>query len=870
MRGIHRQPTAVRRRVTAACVLVLLCLVFGPGALAGPVANASTAASGATVAGTGAFADLRVTVSQTANLINQAVMVSWTGGKPTVRGSIYEFGGNYLQIMQCWGTAADGPDRTQCQFGKSSDDRGGFTASKRWLRKTDDGASYVDPLEKAKTAAGKLWEAVPFTSVSGTTSDPLDTSGSDAAISDFDRLSTNEVDFTKTRTDGTGEVQFEVQTKDEASGLGCGEPSTTAAGTVVGRSCWLVVVPRGTTDVDGSVVTGCGANCPAGTEDALASSPLSTTNWANRIVVPLGFQPAGQVCTIGTAELPTIGQEAVSEAVTRWQPTLCSTAKQVFGFSQYSDDSARAQLTSTDPGLVFVSRAADPDSFSAGHTPVYAPVAISGLTIGFFIEERYPSTASADLLARRGRPVTELKLNARLVAKLITQSYQGAVAGKESATELAGNPVDLAHDQEFLALNPDFEAMSARWGFPRLVDMLVPAGHSDALALLWEWLAADPDAKSFLAGTADPYGMKINPANQNLELPRSDIPKGDQHCETVSHSDGTVTTSVDLCTLDMKPYAADMHTAARSAFRGDNLGISDSTVDFTTSPPTLKKNGPEVSGLRGVLALMDTATANRFGLATAKLKNAAGEYVAATPSSLLAAEAAMKPSAVTSVLAPTAASTAAGAYPLTMLSYAATVPAALAEQDAANKVKTALSRKGYAALLRYAGGAGQATGDAPGQLPVGYAPLPQALRAQTLAAASSIANYVAPTTAATATTSTGTGGSGTGTGNSSAGDGGTGASGGGLGTGAGSGSGSGTGSNGTAGTTAPAIPTAVASPTRGVAAQVPATAAPVASARTPTTPLGAIRYALLAVAVLGGVAVAAGPTLLRFAYRYGR
>jgi hypothetical protein len=44
------------------------------------------------------FADLRVTVSQTRNLINQVVTVSWTGGQPT-QPFTGQFGINYLQCQ---------------------------------------------------------------------------------------------------------------------------------------------------------------------------------------------------------------------------------------------------------------------------------------------------------------------------------------------------------------------------------------------------------------------------------------------------------------------------------------------------------------------------------------------------------------------------------------------------------------------------------------------------------------------------------------------------------------------------------------------------------------------------------------------------
>ncbi|MDT4951798.1 MAG: hypothetical protein QOJ37_4393, partial [Pseudonocardiales bacterium] len=96
--------------------------------------------------------------------------------------------------------------------------------------------------------------------------------------------------------------------------------------------------------------------------------------------------------------------------------------------------------------------------------------------------------------------------------------------------------------------------------------------------------------------------------------------------------------------------------------------------------------------------------------------------------SMLAGEKAMKPSAVAGVLASDPGAADQAAYPLTALSYAVTAPSAL---DAA-------AGKDYAAFLRYAASAGQQPGLAPGKLPLGMVPLPDALKAQTTAAAATV------------------------------------------------------------------------------------------------------------------------------------
>ena len=86
------------------------------------------------------------------------------------------------------------------------------------------------------------------------------------------------------------------------------------------------------------------------------------------------------------------------------------------------------------------------------------------------------------------------------------------------------------------------------------------------------------------------------------------------------------------------------------------------------------------------------------------------------------------------VLEPDPSSGTAGAYPLTALTYAAIRPLALDTQ----------ARTDYAAFIDYAAGPGQVPGLELGQLPVGYAPLPENLRQQALAAAETVRTLQPP------------------------------------------------------------------------------------------------------------------------------
>jgi hypothetical protein len=704
------------RRVVAALLAMVLGAVMIsvlPSSLPASAAAAPvTGDSSVTVSGKGEFANLKVTVSQTKNLINQTVTVSWTwtGGVST-QPSSGDFGVNYLQIMQCWGDDPNGSDRTQCQFGGSSTQNSPSAGSFVRSRQVNYGATLVDQKETIKQAAGSFQNVyVPFWAVGHPTPKPAE-----AALSDsnefFDSQVTNEVPLGSTHGDGSGEESFEVETVREAAGLGCGEPVVNGA-TTTPRKCWLVIVPRGTTEVDGSTRSGNNVN-------RLDSSPLSETNWDNRLKVALEFQLVGKPCPIGAAERRVVGHELVADAVSSWQPALCAGGGALFGFTQLPDEVARSQvLDGTSPGLALVTNPIPPDQAPSDRPLVYAPVGLSGLAIAFNIERQPPADASSDKLQLDGQRFPSMKLTPRLVAKLLTQSYRGAVAGTHDY--LKNNPVGLTVDPEFLDLNPDYKGFAT---FNQPPDALVQLNGSDVTSLLWSWVKADPEARAFITGTPDKFGMMVNPANKNLALPTSTFPRNDPSCtSSVDFSSGVTLTT---CTLDTHPFTLDMHDAGRSASRGDTQARIPAVSGGIALPKKLERQDP---GHQALLAVVDVTTAARYGLPTAALLNSAGQFVAPTTDSLLAGEEAMKPSAVAGLLSSDAVATDPAAYPLTALSYAVTSPSTL----------NAAAGKDYAAFLRYVGGPGQKPGIEPGQLPLGMVPLPETLKAQTMAAAAII------------------------------------------------------------------------------------------------------------------------------------
>jgi hypothetical protein len=810
------------RVVSLPLALLSVVLLGSAGLLA--VQPSSTAAdtttgSEVTVSGTGAFASLKVTVGQTKNLVNQAVDVTWSGARTTAPGT--GFGVNFLQMMQCWGDDADGPTREQCQFGglAATDQRGGTFVSTRQLNY----GSLVDPKEKLPAGSAGDQVFAPFTSVTGVT-----TSGNFNEF--YDANTTNEIAFARTRGDGRGSERFEVVTVRESEGLGCGQPVTTG-GVTKPRSCWLVIVPRGETEVDGTAL-------PASGSENLNSSPLSQSNWDNRLVVKLEFAPVGDVCPIGSAERRTYGSEDVSEAVLRWQPALCEDGGAVYGFSRVADSVADRQMRSADPGLAFVTKPFE-RPLASGARLTYAPVAISGLTLAFSLDRRAGPSDSAAEQARNGERITSLKLTPRLVAKLLTQSYRLGVNG--TIEYLGKNPENMLVDPDFLRFNPEFADLTFPRGIP---EVFVPSGLSEANSRLWEYVTSDQEARDFLAGAADPWGMKVSPFYQGLDLPRRDFPKLDPYCQEFPPdlSLPPAQRQPPLCTLDVHPYTGDLQETARAVARGDTL--SRTTWDKLSDPPAYKRTGLLRRGENALMGFADTASAERYGLAVASLRNAAGKFVDPSTSSLLAA-AAQAPLIAPGVRVPSVTASDPKAYPLTVITYAAT-PASTLTQAAA---------RDYAALVRYAAGKGQEPGFDPGQLPSGYAPLPAAMRAQARSAATAIENRAGAPEPSSSPTPNPTKGSGSGNGSSGS-----------------SGSGSDVSGGGTQPEPAPtsSVPTPSTSPSAAVVPSALPSTRLVATAPTPANAAGAAKYALLAALLLGGLAAGAASVVPGLSGRLGR
>ncbi|WP_436494458.1 hypothetical protein [Actinokineospora sp. HUAS TT18] len=812
-------------RSAARLVLAVAMVATGVGLTALPTATPAAAepapragSSAVTVKGSGRFSSLEVTVSQTKDLINQTIHLSWKGAAPTDNPP----GKNFLQIMQCWGDNPTGPDREQCQYGAPVIDYFGEQIESRTLSYHE---SVKDPKEVV-TPPGAPYSIVPFRSVTGKTTS--------TTVPDYDQFfdsqNTNEISVAPTQEGGTGELDFEVLTGLESHGLGCGKPRTEGPDKGKPRHCWLVIVPRDDIEVTGKVA-GPGGHL----HNYLDSSPLSKSNFEHKLTVKLDFLMVGDACPIGANERALSGSELLADAVIRWQPALCSGNGPVFGYAQVPDRLARDQLASPEPGLVFTSKPLDPALVPPDRKLVYAPTAVSSYVVAFIMERQASISAPPEVVRQNGQIITELKLTPRLMAKLLTQSYSGAVYTKE--TYLSKNPRRLVEDQEFLALNPVFKD----YGFSmHTVEPLLTSVDSDATEAMWTWINQDREARDFLDGKPDPYNMVVNKNYTNMRLPIDFFARADSSCIIVELGGGSGT--FPKCTLNSRGMAADLHQAARAASRGDSLQREPQPEPDPNDPskPLYKKNERTRVGARALIAIVDSPTADRYGLPVAKLRNAAGEFVSPKDNGAVQAGVdGMIESKVPGVLLTNPSVSARNAYPLPLVTYAVAAPATM---DAA-------SGKDYATFLRYATGQGQVPGDGVGTLPSGYLPLPSAMTRAASDAAATIERDAGKKLAAPKPSETASG--------ESSGESGS--------------DGSSGGATGDGQPPAPAPAPGAPAPAPAPPAAVPpsAEATPARAVRnTPSLPISwEIRYLLAGLLVLGGLATGAGPLLMRLGAR---
>lgn len=269
-----------------------------------------------------------------------------------------------------------------------------------------------------------------------------------------------------------------------------------------------------------------------------------------------------------------------------------------------------------------------------------------------------------------GEQLSNIVLSPRLVTRLVTDS---------SITSFLTDP-------ELRQLNPGVLFPTLSTAAP-----LLRAERNAVTRMITSWMASDPASMSFVADE-DSFRVPVNSAYKDFPYPRDLF-------ENVSQSSQFVPRT------GQRPVSLRMFYGVRPA--GENQENTSETAFF---------------------GIVDLPTAERFGLATARLVNAAGVPVAPTPESILAGYAAMSTDG-NGVMSPDFTSPDPGAYPLVKVDYAM-VPAESVTPERSAAI---------ASLLRYGIGPGQDS------LLRGYLPLPDDLIARAEAVAAGLDPAPAPT-----------------------------------------------------------------------------------------------------------------------------
>jgi hypothetical protein len=505
--------------------------------------------------------------------------------------------------------------------------------------------------------------------------------------------------YATTARNGTGVADIQLLTAEAAPQLGCN----------LGHACSLVIEPA----QGGNIFTG---NCADHSQDIgqsaigqVAFTTFGTCSWRDRIIVPLTFEPTPTDCPVHNPNFSVIGSPMLARAMDSWQTALCSAANPEY--IQY-DSAQNEPLARQDfiSGTDTVALTTLPQTGAKGPRPfTYAPVAISAESVAFWVDN-----------PRTGKPLTHLKLDPRLVLKLLTQSYnfenegcghgQVNIRGVGCDNAVDNDPSSLFADPEFKRLNPHTAAVGDNFQVPTVL-----SGQSDMTLELTRWIAASKPAKAFADGAFDPWGAHINTDYLNMTLPTNTLSPMDPY-PPIAHR-----------------YDPFFPLSAVARYQVNNW------YPATNWQPDVFGNfgalQPELPGNRALFAILDEADAAAFQLPVASLENAAGRYVAPTTAGMTAALGAMT-TAKNHITRDVHFSTGPrkwrrnfpDAYPLTMVIYAMVPTGGISKAKAAK----------IAQWLDFAANQGQQPGFGPGLLPPGYLPLTSAMRAQTLRAANEV------------------------------------------------------------------------------------------------------------------------------------
>ena len=500
---------------------------------------------------------------------------------------------------------------------------------------------------------------------------------------------------------GTGQTDIQILTSEENQFLGCGPH----------HECSLVIVPAQGGNPFTNPVNCSDHSLDTGGSDLGQFAFISSTgkcSWRERIIVPLKFAPLPARCPINNTAFTVLGSPMMLRAMSQWRSYLCSAANPMT-LIYNAQITEPAAVQDVPLGLGDVALTTRPGPVKSGkHTYAYAPISISAVSVAYWVDS--PVT---------GQPVRTLKLNPRLLAKLLTVSYNfdnfGCGSGKppkgigcDGAVD--NNPTNLFADPEFKQLNPKVQIPIGFGGAFQVPTVL--SGHSDMTWEVTRWIAHDPAGSGFMKGQFDPWGMHINTNYLGVHYP-TDSFTGQDNYPIIAHRYNPTF-----------PLGASPNSVAGYQVQNSDPGTSWVKDQFGN----FSRDQVEPPGERDLFAVLDQADAVAYRFPTAKLLNARGRYVAPSQKSMAAALPSLRDTSKAQKVTQDInfSNQKAGAYPLTMVIYAMVPTSGISAKKAA-----AIAR-----FLNFITGPGQNPGVRPGTLPPGYLPLPAKFRAEAQRAAS--------------------------------------------------------------------------------------------------------------------------------------
>ena len=552
-----------------------------------------------------------------------------------------------------------------------------------------------------------------------------------------------------TGPDGQGEADFAVWTSAENASLGCSATVSCSlvAVPIVGLSCdaYGKRLPAGSVQttktgvpLSESQLAAADATCRRTGAYVAGESQSSTltdqavrgnlwwseSNWRNRITRPARVRADRLGLRRPERRRHRRSSWARSSPTSSPRPGDPSSARpRTCSASPTSSRATPLARTLVNVGEIDAALTTAPRDGGYSKPVVQAPIAFGGFAIAFSVDD-----------ANKQRRET-LNLNARLVAKLLTSSYPAYPVVRDNHPSIGDNPLNITLDPEFQALNPglpgqlELEAGAA---------LQVFSSSSDLVWALTSWIDADPEARAWLDGYADPWGMKVNEAYRDIVLPVDNWPLLDDFVAPQWYQDQNAcygNSPTPFMQLIANP-PSNLSTVLL------NMQYASSTVqtvckydgyDPTTLP--LRQQGRQTVGYRFVLGLVSLSAAERYNLRTAALQttstvspgqqftNADGRtFVAPDTAGLLAGSGAAhrgpRQRAVDPRTTPRSSTAEGGAaYPGAMPVYAV-VPTEGLEEDDGHEAR-------QAAVLREPATA-SSPGTANGQLPAGYLPMTEA------------------------------------------------------------------------------------------------------------------------------------------------